>query len=122
MASIQKRIRNNRTSYRVRYRDPSGKPRSKSFRRLVDAERFARTVEIEKEKGTWVDPKAGRITLDEWREQFVKTELGNRASTRARDQPTHSPDAMNESTRDLRVGEGRAMRRSWVFSAAWCQQ
>ena len=102
MASIQKRIRNNRTSYRVRYRDPSGKPRSKSFRRLVDAERFARTVEIEKEKGTWVDPKAGRITLDEWREQFVKTELGNRASTRARDQlleGSHQPGIRCDAAR-----------------------
>ncbi|MGZ0218790.1 MAG: site-specific integrase, partial [Acidimicrobiales bacterium] len=86
MAAIQKRTRNGKTSYRVRYRDPSHTQRSKSFDRRVDAERFARTVEVEKDAGTWIDPKAGRTTLAEWRTRFVATELGNRASTRARDE------------------------------------
>ena len=86
MAAIEKRIRNGKTSYRVRYRDPIHTQRSKSFPRKVDAERFGRTVEVEKDAGTWIDPKAGRTTLAEWRTRFVVTELGNRASTRARDE------------------------------------
>ena len=85
MAAVEKRVRNGKTSYRVRYRDPTHAQRSKSFPRRVDAERFARTVEVQKDTGTWIDPKAGNTSLAEWRTRFVDTELGNRASTRARD-------------------------------------
>ena len=44
MASIDKRS----NGYRVRYRDPVGKSRSRSFRRKADADRFAREVEVDK--------------------------------------------------------------------------
>ncbi len=86
MASVEKRVRNGRTSWRVRYRDPSNRQRSKTFARRVDADRFQRGVEHSKDIGTWIDPAAGRVRLDEWRARFVETELANRASTRARDE------------------------------------
>lgn len=86
MASVEKRTRGGSTTYRVRYRDPSGAQRSRSFRRRVDAQRHARTVEVEKDSGSWVDPRGGRTTLSEWRCKFVETELANRPSTRARDE------------------------------------
>lgn len=52
--------------YRVRYRDPSGASRNKSFDRKGDADRFAATVEADKVRGVFVDPNAGRITLREY--------------------------------------------------------
>jgi hypothetical protein len=42
MASIEKR----NGKYRVRFRDPTGRPRSKTFLRKADADRFAREVEV----------------------------------------------------------------------------
>ena len=54
MASIQKR----EGKYRVRYRDPSGRSHGRSFSRKVDADRFARAVEVDKERGDWFDPAA----------------------------------------------------------------
>jgi hypothetical protein len=40
-----------RLRWRVRYRDPSGHERAKSFARKVEAERFLRHVEADKLKG-----------------------------------------------------------------------
>jgi len=40
VASIEKRVRNGKTSYSVRYRDPASKERRKVFARKVDAERW----------------------------------------------------------------------------------
>ena len=39
MATIEKRVRNGRTTYRVRYRDPAGSQRSMVFARKSDAQR-----------------------------------------------------------------------------------
>ncbi len=47
MSSIGKR----NGKYRVRYRDPDGASRSRTFRRKADAERFAREVEVDKDRG-----------------------------------------------------------------------
>ena len=47
--------------YRVRYRTPDGKSRSKTVTRKLDAERFLATVEGRKLDGTFVDPMAGRL-------------------------------------------------------------
>jgi len=53
MASID-----NRTSgYRVRSRDPLGQQRSRTFRRKVDADRFAREIEVDNDRGAWIDSR-----------------------------------------------------------------
>ena len=56
MATIEKRVRNGRTTYRVRYRDPAGSQRSKVFARKADAQRFLNETETAKARGTWTDP------------------------------------------------------------------
>ena len=38
MASVETRIRAGKTTYRVRYRDPAGRQRSRVFDRKVDAD------------------------------------------------------------------------------------
>ncbi len=52
--------------YQVRYRDPGGRERSRTFRRLKDAQRYAREVEVDKDRGSWSDPRAGKITFEKW--------------------------------------------------------
>ena len=48
MATIEKRVRNGRVTYRARYRDPAGGQRSKVFARKADAQRFLNETETAK--------------------------------------------------------------------------
>jgi integrase len=76
---------NARDRWQVRYVDPYGKERSKNFARKVDAEKFLHTVEVQKIRGQWTDPAAGRIKFSEWAAQVDATRPNRRDSTRARD-------------------------------------
>jgi integrase len=67
MASIDKRS----GVYRVRYRDPLGKQRGRTFRRKADAVRFAREIEVDKDRGAWIDPSGADVPLAEWAETFM---------------------------------------------------
>jgi site-specific recombinase XerD len=67
MASIDKRS----GGYRVRYRDPLGRQRTRQFRRKTDADRFAREVEVDKNRGAWIDPRSADMPLSEWVETFM---------------------------------------------------
>ena len=87
MASIEKRTTGSGdTRYDVRYRDPAGKPRTKTFRRRKDAERYASTTEAELITGGWLDPNAGRLTFREWWELWWETTVNLRPTSRARDE------------------------------------
>lgn len=70
--------------YRVRYLDLNGAERSKSFpdRQKGAAEAFLHEIENDKNKGTYLDPTAGRMTF----RQFAKSWL--------------AAQTFNESTRD----------------------
>jgi integrase len=72
-------------AYRARYIDPTGRERSRSFSRKVDAERFLTTVESGKLQGTWTDPARGKVTFAAWLETWWTTATDLRPSTRARD-------------------------------------
>jgi integrase len=72
VASIQRRVRNGKTTYRVQYRDPAGQMRGKSFQRRADAERFRVSNEHAKNTGTWTDPKAARTTLRAYAAGWLK--------------------------------------------------
>ena len=49
--------------WRVRYAGPDGRERSRSFDRKVDAEQFRVRTEADVQRGTWIDPAAGKMTL-----------------------------------------------------------
>lgn len=68
MASVAKRPDGR---WRARYRDPAGKEHSKHFERKIDAQRWLTTVESEKLRGTYIDPKAGRVTVAEYAQQWL---------------------------------------------------
>src|SRR5438874_358787 len=61
--------------YRVRYLDPEGRERNRSFgdRQKKLAEDFLIKVEGDKRQGTYIDPAAGKLTFAE----FVNTWLAS---------------------------------------------
>jgi integrase len=50
-----------------------GDERARSFLRKADAERFAVTVEADKLRGEWTDPRLSRTTLAEWSDRWLRT-------------------------------------------------
>jgi integrase len=86
MATIEKRVRNGRTTYRVRYRDPAGSQRSKVFARKADAQRFLNETETAKAKGTWTDPSLGKVLFRDWLGEWWATTTNLRPKTRDRDE------------------------------------
>jgi integrase len=82
VASIEKRVRAGKTTYRVRYRDPAGGQRSKVFARKVDADRWLHANETAKQDRRWVDPAAGRERFGEWAERWYAATAALRPSTR----------------------------------------
>src|SRR5919106_3557500 len=70
-------------SWQVRYRDPAGRERARNFKRKADAERFSVTVETDKIRGMWSDPRLARITVSEWLPTWHASRVHLRPSTRA---------------------------------------
>jgi transposase len=66
MGHIQRRVRNGRLTYRVRYRDPDGRERSRLFTRKGDAEQFLTDTEARLLSGTWIDPRRSRRRFGSW--------------------------------------------------------
>lgn len=86
MASIvDKRLTDGSKAYLVRFRTSDGRQRSKQFKRRRDAEGYANVVEVDRQQGSLVDPRLGRITVAEWWDRWWPTVTNLRASTRARD-------------------------------------
>ncbi len=82
MASVKKRSTTNGPRYDVRYRTPTGAVRGKTFRIRRDAERFANTVEADVLRGHWVDPRAGRETLEQYGNEWLAHRPNLRVRTR----------------------------------------
>ena len=82
MASVNRRSTTRGVRYDVRYRTPSGDVRNKTFATRKDADRFANTVETDKYRGDFVDPRLARITLEEYATKWLKTLPNLRPRTR----------------------------------------
>jgi integrase len=72
--------------WRARYRSPDGRERSKTFDRRVDADRFLAEMAVAKNRGAWVDPRAGRMPFSEWAAECYAARIDLRESSRARDE------------------------------------
>jgi len=68
--------------WKVRY-EVDGRARSKSYERKVDAEAFLATAEADQLRGTFVDPREGRVTFRVYAEGWRAT-AAHRQSTRDR--------------------------------------
>lgn len=77
MASVE-RWQGNR--WRARWRAPDGRQRSRVFDRKADATRFLTTVEVGRITGTYVDPRAGRVTFRDYAEDWRSRQLWRESS------------------------------------------
>lgn len=82
MASIRKRSHEDGGGYQVRYRDPNNRLRSKTYRRKVDASRFAQSIEAAKARGDWLDPRLARVTFGQYVEEWRPTIANLKPTTR----------------------------------------
>ena len=73
MASVNRRTTTRGNRYDVRYRTPDGNVRTKTFATRKEADRFANTVEADKHRGAFVDPRLARVTLDEYATKWLAT-------------------------------------------------
>ncbi len=80
MASIARRPDGR---WRARYRDAAGTEHSHHFPRKIDAQRWLDTVTTAVTTGTYVDPRASRITVGEWAPRWLATKVNLKATTRA---------------------------------------
>ena len=80
MASIEK---TDTKRWRARYRDPSGRSRSRTFDTKAEAQRFLNGVGADMQRGQWVDPAMGTTKLAHWAEEFLRTAHDLDPSTRA---------------------------------------
>ena len=53
-------------TYRVRWRETDGRARAKTFRRKVEADRFAAMVSADIVRGHYIDPDAGKVRFDDY--------------------------------------------------------
>jgi hypothetical protein len=58
-------------THQVRYRDPNGRQRVRNFPRKTDATRFAASVETDKIRGDWLDPRLGKVTFADWADEWL---------------------------------------------------
>jgi len=79
MATVKRRA-DRGGKWEVRYRDPEGRQRTKSFDRKVDADRYAATTEAKKLQGDWIDPAAGKVTFAEYARAWQSVQV-HRPST-----------------------------------------
>jgi integrase len=80
MASVDKVA----SGYRVRWRTPDGKSRSKTLKRRVDADRFLTSVEHSKDVGTYMDPSRSKVRVSQWATSWLASQSHLKPSTKAR--------------------------------------
>lgn len=88
MSHIERRKLKTGVSWRVRYVDPDGVERSRSFKKKADAEDFETSTSHNLRAGSYVDPSHGQQTvkayLEEWRAQQSQHRASMKASTKTR--------------------------------------
>ncbi|GAA1229569.1 site-specific integrase [Prauserella halophila] len=78
MSSIKKRPNG---QWRARYRDAVGKEHARHFDRKADAQKWLDEATAELVTGTWIEPKARKITVGEWCDRWIAGYATKRAST-----------------------------------------
>lgn len=84
MAHVEDRRHTGRAlGWRVRYIDPAGRERSKSFARKVDADKFRSAVEADVSRGAYTDPQAGQVTLARYAAGWLKIQTSDPSTRQA---------------------------------------
>lgn len=81
--SIEARVlKSGKTVYDVRLRDPHGRLYKRTFRTKREAERFRATELADRARGAWVDPRRGKVTLEQYGRQWLSRRPDLRPRTR----------------------------------------
>jgi integrase len=102
MGSVEKRIRDSRTRWYARYRDHGGQQRVKVFDRKTDAEKYLTTVEASKLTNTFVDPKAGALTVEQFYAVWSARQIWTPGTEKAMSLAIRSTTFTKLRMRDLR--------------------
>ena len=71
MSVHRRQLRSGRTSYVVYLRKPDGRQYKRTFRIRKEAEDWIAQERTARLKGTWVDPHAGKVRLDQFSKQWL---------------------------------------------------
>ena len=84
MATVERRVRDGRVTWQVRWRDPAGRQRKKSFEKRSTADDHLTSVKHGMRTGSYVDPAAGRVTVGDWSARWLAAQGHLKPSTHAR--------------------------------------
>ncbi|MDC8973981.1 tyrosine-type recombinase/integrase [Mycobacterium marinum] len=115
MATIEKyESSSGATRYRVRYRTPDHRQTTKrGFPTKRDAQAWADQLEVDKRRGVYVAPAAGRVKLGEYAQTWLDSKHKLKESTRARYQVVL--DTALAKYADVALGDiSRRFVREWV--------
>lgn len=110
MATVEKyETTSGTTRYRVRYRTPDRRQTTKrGFSTKRDAQAWAEQLEVDKRRGAYVAPAAGRVKLGEYAQDWLESKHKLKPSTRARYQVVldtfiaeHAGVALGDISREL---------------------
>ena len=115
MATIEKyETTTGATRYRVRYRTPDRSQTTKrGFTTKRDAEAWANQLEVDKRKGAYVAPAAGRVKLGEFSREWLASKHKLKPSTRSRYQVVLDTFIADHS--EIPLGDiSRQLVREWA--------
>jgi integrase len=115
MATISKyQTSSGSVRYRVRYRTPDRRQTDKrGFTTKRDAEAFANQLEVDKRRGSYVAPAAGRVKLGDYAGEWLGSKHNLKPSTRSRYQVVL--DTFIARHADVALGDiSRQLVRDWV--------
>jgi hypothetical protein len=72
--------------YQARYRDRQGRWHSETFDRKTDADAFLSEIRTDLVRGTWRNPKDGRVSLADYAKEWLISDPTKAPTTRARDE------------------------------------
>jgi hypothetical protein len=116
MASIKKR---DDGAWRARYRDEAGKEHARHFARKVDAQRWLDGVTTAVVTGSYVDPRAGLVTVGELHTKWVGTQGHLKTTTVATRAVTWSAHVEPRWARMAVADVQTSAVRSWVGFRTW---
>ena len=109
MASIKRR---DNGKWRARYRDHDGKEHARHFDKRIDAETWLDAVKSSFITGTYVDPRAGKVTLQSWFDQWSATKVWAKTTMTQAEYAVKSTPFLNKELRRITHAEVQG----WVKS------
>ncbi|WP_278373410.1 tyrosine-type recombinase/integrase [Brevibacterium casei] len=109
MASIKRR---NNGKWRARYRDADGREHARHFDRKFDAQQWLDDETVKLRTGTWVEPAAGKMTLEEWFDEWSSIQVWEHGTYLAAEQAVRSTPFLNRQLDKITVNDVQA----WVKS------